>query len=104
MEDRLETTYDVIVVGTGVTEAVAAAALARSGKKVLHIDSLPYYGEVYCSVSSVLCSPHAITTNMPARPSISFSPLTLSVFLSAALLDTLSARVPQLAVQAKLRW
>ncbi len=100
MEDRLETTYDVIVVGTGVTEAVAAAALARSGKKVLHIDSLPYYGEVYCSVSSVLRSPHAITPNMPARPSISFSPLTLSVFLSAALLDTLSARVPQLAVQA----
>lgn len=47
MEDWLdETTYDVIVVGTGLTEAVAAAALARSGRKVLHLDSLPFYGEV----------------------------------------------------------
>lgn len=41
-----ETAYDVIVVGTGVTEAAVAAALARSGRKVLHLDALPYYGEV----------------------------------------------------------
>jgi len=45
--DRLdETAYDVIVVGTGVTEAAVAAALARSGRRVLHLDALPYYGEV----------------------------------------------------------
>jgi RAB protein geranylgeranyltransferase component A len=41
-----EKKYDVIVVGTGVTEAAVAAALARSGRKVLHLDALPYYGEV----------------------------------------------------------
>ena len=47
MEDWLDdTAYDVIVVGTGLTEAVAAAALARSGRKVLHLDALPFYGEV----------------------------------------------------------
>ena len=49
MEDWLdETTYDVIVVGTGLTESIAAAALARTGRKVLHLDALPFYGEVLC--------------------------------------------------------
>jgi hypothetical protein len=48
MEDWLDDTeFDVIVVGTGLTEAVAAAALARSGRKVLHLDALPFYGEVF---------------------------------------------------------
>lgn len=47
MQDWLdETAYDVIVVGTGLTEAAVAAALARSGRRVLHLDALPYYGEV----------------------------------------------------------
>ena len=47
-EDWLDdTAYDVIVVGTGLTESIAAAALARVGRKVLHIDSLPFYGEPY---------------------------------------------------------
>ena len=74
MEDRLETTYDVIVVGTGVTEAVVAAALARSGKKVLHIDSLPYYGEVYCSV--LLFCVHHMRSHQTCQPGPVFpSPL-----------------------------
>jgi len=46
MEDQLEDSFDVIVVGTGITETCAAAALARSGRKVLHLDALPFYGEV----------------------------------------------------------
>jgi RAB protein geranylgeranyltransferase component A len=30
--------YDVIVIGTGLTESILAAALSRIGKIVLHID------------------------------------------------------------------
>lgn len=30
--------YDVIIVGTGLTESILAAALSRIGKIVLHID------------------------------------------------------------------
>lgn len=52
MEDFLdETSFDVIVVGTGLTEACVAAALARSGRKVLHLDALPFYGEVQMLLS-----------------------------------------------------
>ena len=30
--------YDVIIVGTGLSESILAAALSRIGKSVLHID------------------------------------------------------------------
>jgi RAB protein geranylgeranyltransferase component A len=30
--------YDVIVIGTGITESILAAALSRVGKIVLHLD------------------------------------------------------------------
>jgi RAB protein geranylgeranyltransferase component A len=30
--------YDIIIVGTGLTESILAAALSRIGKVVLHID------------------------------------------------------------------
>lgn len=44
-EDWLdETHFDAVVVGTGMTESVVAAALSRAGRKVLHLDSLPFYG------------------------------------------------------------
>lgn len=48
MECMLEdTSYDVIVVGTGPVQSVVAAALARIGKKVLHLDPNGYYGGCY---------------------------------------------------------
>eukprot|EP00286_Rhodomonas_abbreviata_P021525 CAMPEP_0181296666 /NCGR_PEP_ID=MMETSP1101-20121128/4826_1 /TAXON_ID=46948 /ORGANISM="Rhodomonas abbreviata, Strain Caron Lab Isolate" /LENGTH=337 /DNA_ID=CAMNT_0023401547 /DNA_START=33 /DNA_END=1043 /DNA_ORIENTATION=- len=44
-EDWLdETHFDAVVIGTGITESVVAAALSRSGRRVLHLDSLPFYG------------------------------------------------------------
>lgn len=49
MEDELPTEYDVIVVGTGLVECVVAAAAARIGKKVLHIDKNDYYGVQWAS-------------------------------------------------------
>ncbi|KAI9917255.1 hypothetical protein PsorP6_013263 [Peronosclerospora sorghi] len=35
-----ETEYDVLLIGTGMVEAIVAGALARSGKKVLHLDEV----------------------------------------------------------------
>ncbi|KAI7859041.1 GDP dissociation inhibitor [Circinella umbellata] len=39
-----ETDFDVIVLGTGLIESIVAGALARAGKKVLHVDSNDHYG------------------------------------------------------------
>ncbi|KAG2389223.1 hypothetical protein C9374_014623 [Naegleria lovaniensis] len=36
--------YDVVVLGTGLTECVISGLLSVSGKKVLHMDRNPYYG------------------------------------------------------------
>ncbi|CAI5714957.1 unnamed protein product [Peronospora destructor] len=44
-----ETEYDVLLIGTGIVEAIIAAALARIGKKVLHLDQNDYYGSNYAS-------------------------------------------------------
>lgn len=37
-------TYDVIVLGTGLTECILSGLLSISGKKVLHLDRNSYYG------------------------------------------------------------
>jgi len=43
--DSLDTTlFDAIILGTGFTQTVIAAALARAGKTVLHLDENDYYG------------------------------------------------------------
>lgn len=39
-----EQSYDVIVVGSGLASSVFAAAMARVGKRVAHIDAHDYYG------------------------------------------------------------
>lgn len=45
----LEAEYDAVIVGTGMAEAILAGALARVGKKVLHLDQNDYYGSNYAS-------------------------------------------------------
>jgi len=40
----MEETYDVIVLGTGLTECIISGLLSVNGKKVLHIDRNDYYG------------------------------------------------------------
>ncbi|CAG5079523.1 Similar to CHM: Rab proteins geranylgeranyltransferase component A 1 (Homo sapiens) [Cotesia congregata] len=49
MEDDLPAEYDVVVVGTGMTESIVAAAASRIGKKVLHLDSNEYYGGLWAT-------------------------------------------------------
>ncbi|KAK3923718.1 Rab proteins geranylgeranyltransferase component A 2 [Frankliniella fusca] len=48
-DNDLPTNYDVIVIGTGMTESILAAAASRVGKQVLHIDSNEYYGGLWAS-------------------------------------------------------
>ena len=43
-EEDLPSTVDALVVGTGLAEAAVAAALARAGDRVLHVDRNAYYG------------------------------------------------------------
>jgi RAB protein geranylgeranyltransferase component A len=52
MEDRIEpSTYDVIVLGTGLPESVLAASIAARGKSVLHLDCTGFYGAHWTSLS-----------------------------------------------------
>ncbi|WWC96996.1 hypothetical protein V866_003873 [Kwoniella sp. B9012] len=43
--------YDVIVIGTGLAESIAAASLAKAGKSVLHLDPNEYYGGEQASLT-----------------------------------------------------
>ncbi|RWS27250.1 rab proteins geranylgeranyltransferase component A 1-like protein [Leptotrombidium deliense] len=48
---ELDSSFDVVVVGTGLTESVIAAAVARIGRTVLHLDCTDYYGGDWTSFS-----------------------------------------------------
>ncbi|WWC68661.1 uncharacterized protein I206_102593 [Kwoniella pini CBS 10737] len=43
--------YDVIVIGTGLAESIAASSLAKAGKTVLHLDPNEYYGGEQASLT-----------------------------------------------------
>ena len=45
----LPTDYEVIVIGTGLEESIIAAASARNGHNILHIDTKDYYGESWAA-------------------------------------------------------
>lgn len=45
------TTFDLIVIGTGLPESIISAAAAAAGKTVLHLDPNPFYGSHYSSLS-----------------------------------------------------
>uniref|UniRef100_A0AAG5D0P0 Rab proteins geranylgeranyltransferase component A n=1 Tax=Anopheles atroparvus TaxID=41427 RepID=A0AAG5D0P0_ANOAO len=49
MEEELPTEFDLIVIGTGLTESIVAAAASRVGKTVLHLDTNDYYGGYWAS-------------------------------------------------------
>ena len=49
MADSLPDRFSVIVVGTGMVESMVAAAAARAGHSVLHLDCAKYYGGDWAS-------------------------------------------------------
>lgn len=44
------TTFDLIIIGTGLPESVIAAASSTAGKSVLHLDPHPFYGSHFSSL------------------------------------------------------
>lgn len=51
MDDVLPSSFDAVVIGTGLSESIVASALSRIGKTVLHIDRNAYYGSRWASFS-----------------------------------------------------
>ncbi|VDO61494.1 unnamed protein product [Heligmosomoides polygyrus] len=49
MSESLPDTVDVVVLGTGLTESIIAAACSRSGFSVLHLDRNKFYGGDWAS-------------------------------------------------------
>lgn len=49
MADEIAKEYDVIVLGTGLTECILSGVLSVKGKKVLHIDRNDHYGGLVVS-------------------------------------------------------
>lgn len=47
--DDFPSEFDLVVIGTGFSESVIAAAASRVGKTVLHIDENDYYGGYWSS-------------------------------------------------------
>lgn len=45
------THYDLIVIGTGVTESILSGILSMEGGKVLNLDRNPYYGDSGASLN-----------------------------------------------------
>lgn len=43
--------YDVVILGTGLTECILSGLLSISGKKVLHMDRNNYYGAECASLN-----------------------------------------------------
>ncbi|RDY11142.1 Rab escort protein 1, partial [Mucuna pruriens] len=59
--------FDLIIVGTGLSESVIAAAASAVGKTILHLDPNSFYGSHFASLSlheltSYLNSPHSLPT------------------------------------------
>lgn len=50
-DSALRQLFDLIVLGTGHTESIVAAAAAKSGKTVLHLDAEDHYGGVHAALS-----------------------------------------------------
>ncbi|KAK8517688.1 hypothetical protein V6N13_127845 [Hibiscus sabdariffa] len=65
------TTFDLIVIGTGLPESIIAAAASTASKSVLHLDPNPFYGSHFSSLPLAdlpsFLSTHS-TSPSPPRP------------------------------------
>ncbi|ODM88108.1 Rab proteins geranylgeranyltransferase component A [Orchesella cincta] len=50
-DDGLPKSFDVLIIGTGVTESILSAAISRNGHSVLHLDPREYYGGTWATFS-----------------------------------------------------
>ena len=71
--------YDLVVLGTGLPEAVLAAAAARAGRSVLQLDAAPAYGGACASAPGGLAAALAALRAPPAAPT---PPAALSIATS----------------------
>lgn len=46
-----KTEYDIVVMGTGITESILSGLLSMEGNKVLNIDRNPFYGDSGASLN-----------------------------------------------------
>ena len=63
-----ERRFDVVLLGTSLTNTILAAALAKSGKKVLHLDANDFYGAADSSLTLTDFHQHLALTTTPIEP------------------------------------
>ncbi|XP_023007630.1 rab escort protein 1 [Cucurbita maxima] len=63
------TTFDLIVVGTGLAESIIAAAASAAGKTVLHLDPNPYYGGHFATLPLHDLASFLNSASVPSPPS-----------------------------------
>lgn len=89
--------FEVVILGTGLVESIVAAAAARAGHSVLHVDTASYYGGDWASFTldgiQRWVQERSETSQVPAgqgaKPSAALPPLEESeTFLPAAHLAT----------------
>ncbi|KAF3765059.1 hypothetical protein M406DRAFT_278760 [Cryphonectria parasitica EP155] len=74
MESLSDTTWDAVICGTGLQEALLALALSRSDKKILHIDPNVYYGGAEAAFSLQEADDWAsVTASAPSDSSAIFT-------------------------------
>lgn len=86
-----ETVFDAVVIGTGLGETVLAAALARAGKNVLHLDKHTFYGSTMSThtlseFKNLLSKQSAAvpTTPTPTAPTAKGIPLSVETTIGAS--------------------
>ncbi|KAJ9172563.1 hypothetical protein P3X46_015787 [Hevea brasiliensis] len=72
------TTFDLVVVGTGLPESMIAAAASASGKSVLHLDQNKFYGSHFSSLPILELTSFFNSNSTPLPPSSSSTSATSS--------------------------
>ncbi|KAI9786437.1 MAG: Rab proteins geranylgeranyltransferase component A [Geoglossum umbratile] len=78
MESISETTWDVLISGTGLQQSLLALALSRSGKKVLHVDRNGFYGGPEAAFSLQEVEEWARAVESDSSPSPLFSNISIT--------------------------
>ncbi|XP_031386069.1 rab escort protein 1 isoform X2 [Punica granatum] len=73
------TTFDLIIVGTGLPESLIAAAASAAGKSVLHLDPNPFYGSHFASLGPDELSAFLSSSSFPPSSSSGEDPATVSL-------------------------